>query len=203
MRHWTEVPRRQRRLAINKENIPMREDGIKRFVSERFQARLAARPDPHFASWRAVSVAGGALGATLGYRGATEDRLFLEAYLDAPIEAVASRALQREIGRARIVEIGCLAAISPLALVRLWAETAVEFADRYDVAVATLSASLRRLITRAGVPIVELAPADPTRIAEPERWGSYYDDAPMVCAGWTHSGAAGLGRFRTRTERAA
>ena len=181
----------------------MREDGIKRFVSDRFHARLSARPDPHFASWRAVSIADGALGATLGYRGATEEQLFLEAYLDAPIEAVASQALRREVGRARIVEIGCLAAISPPALVRLWAESAAEFADHYDVAVATLSASLRRLITRAGVPIVELAPADPARIAEPERWGSYYDDAPMVCAGWTHAGAAGLGRFRGRAERAA
>ncbi len=203
MRCRTEVVPPRRRLVANQENVPMREDGIKRFVSERFQARLAARPDPHFASWHTVSAADGALGATLGYRGATEERLFLETYLDAPIEAVASRALRREVGRARIVEIGCLAAISPPALVRLWAESAVAFAGQYDVAVATLSASLRRLIIRAGVPIVELAPADPARIAEPERWGSYYDDAPMVCAGWTHSGAAGLGRFRARARRAA
>lgn len=174
----------------------MRPDAIKDFVSNQYRRSFAAEAEPRYPVWRGAPSGAGDLGAALGHRCAADAPLFLEAYLDEPIEAAVSRAFSRQTTRDEIVEIGCLASTSAPALIRLWKDSATDFADRYTFAVATLTQSLRTMFRRIGLRIIVLAPADPSRIEGSDRWGSYYEDNPMVCAGLTRAGALSLGRFR-------
>lgn len=175
----------------------MREDQIRRFVSTRFDQAFGATADPAYPAWqvRGASGRGASNAAALGYRSAADQRLFLEAYLDRPIEQAVSERLGRAVDRAEIVEIGCLASTSPVALIHLWHDTATALGAGHALVVATVTATVRRLLGRAGVPLVEIARADPGRLADAARWGSYYDDDPRVCVGVIADGVAGLGRY--------
>jgi hypothetical protein len=146
-------------------------------------------------------------GAALGFTRAGSGPLFLERYLDAPIEMLASAALVRPVPRDRIVEIGNFAAADAAVVVELWGRTANDLADSSEIAAATLTLPLRRMFARLGVPIHVLAPADPARLgADARTWGSYYELDPQVCIGEIAAGqraiSALLDRRRHRREAA-
>lgn len=122
--------------------------------------------------------------AALGFRFASDERLFLEAYLDDPVEEAVARALGMKVGRDRIVEIGAHASESSRAVMTLWARTARHLGGVADVAVAVLTAPLRSMFVRLGIPITEICEALPARLPDGgEGWGRYYDQRPLVCAG--------------------
>jgi len=174
------------------------------FASRLFRQRLNASVKPSYLTWHSVNAADGRPLAVLGYRGAAHGPLFLEAYLDRPIEAVVSEQLGVEFDRARIVEIGCLAALPSAALVRLWHGSAMQLVAQFDIAVATLTQPLRLAFDRVGLPFTEVAPARRDRAPRTnERWGAYYDLDPVVCAGRIGVGLETLARYVSRTERAA
>jgi len=60
-----------------------------------------------------VSNASGHYRAVMGFRLAGEERLFLENYLDDPIEDVISRYLGKPVNRSEIIEVGNLAEAEP------------------------------------------------------------------------------------------
>ncbi len=183
----------------------MRDDEIKRFVGPRFQAAFGADADLGYPSWHARTQGddGPSKVAALGYRSAADAPLFLEAYLDTPIEQAVSDRLGRRFDRAEIVEIGCLASNSPVALIHLWQEIATALDTRHQVVAATVTATVRRLLDRVGVPLIEIARADAGRLADGARWGRYYDDDPRVCIGVIADGAASLDRYVARRTAAA
>jgi hypothetical protein len=156
------------------------------FIADRFAEHHKASPCLDYQRWHSVHGATAPPLATLGTRGADEGPLFLEVYLDRPVEQVLSLAYDRPIDRAQVVEIGCLAALPSPALLTLWCETAAALADRHQVAVATLTRPLRQMFARIGLPFVQLAPADAASLGEDaaREWGSYYQLDPVVCAGW-------------------
>jgi hypothetical protein len=122
--------------------------------------------------------------AALGFRFASDERLFLEAYLDDPIEEAVARAIGIDVGRDRIVEIGAHASENSRAVMTLWARTARHLGGVADVAVAVLTAPLRSMFIRLGIPINEICEADPARLPDGgQGWGRYYDQHPTVCAG--------------------
>lgn len=142
--------------------------------------------------------------AALGYRRAGDDPLFLECYLDAPVEDYVATALRRPVDRADIIEIGSLAAEDGFAMIALWAMAANDLGAECDIAVATLTAPLRRMFARMGVPLQILAPATADRVADPKAWGRYYDADPMVCAGVIADGQRAMIRhFASRARIAA
>ncbi len=125
--------------------------------------------------------------AALGLRLGDEGSLFLEQYLDRPIEDELRDAFGNSFERARIVEIGALASSQSRATIALWARTARHLDGAADVAVAVLTAPMRVMFARLGIAIVELAPADPARLPDQgAAWGSYYELDPIVCAGLIH-----------------
>ena len=147
---------------------------------------------------------GGRMCAALGYRRAHRDPLFLEAYLDGPVEEVLSEQFGRPVSRTDIVEIGNLASCNAAAMVALWARTANDLGNDADIAVAVLTAPLRKMFARLGVQLIVLAPADPDRVvADGSDWGRYYDLDPVVCAGFISDGQERLARFAARLNRAA
>ena len=108
---------------------------------------------------------------------------FSEVYLDAPIEQVLSARGSRAVVRDDIFEITTLAsrhAEVTIAFLRALARFGKGAGFSWSFFTATLG--LRRLLAGLGIPAVELAPADPRRVADPGRWGSYYAHAPRVCA---------------------
>jgi hypothetical protein len=128
--------------------------------------------------------------------------LFLEQYLDCAVERLVAFAFSRPVERGQIVEIGKLASNNGLAMIDLWAMAANDLGSSSEFAVATLTAPLRSMFARAGVPIVELAEARPEMLgASAAQWGSYYENEPRVCAGLISEGQAALTAYLARRAR--
>jgi hypothetical protein len=146
----------------------------------------------------------GRVAAALGYRRAAREGLFLETYLDQPIEAMLSSLFSRTITRHDIVEIGNLASDNATAMVALWADAANDLGGDAEIAVAVLTAPLRAMFRRLGLTLHEIAPADPARLGdEAAQWGGYYQLDPMICAGFISEGQQKLARIAARRARAA
>jgi hypothetical protein len=126
----------------------------------------------------------GTLLAALGFRAASGGRLFLEHYLDAPVETVLAEA-GRQVPRAGIVEVGNLA-VSRAGGARwlITALTAYLEGARYQWVVFTGVPALINSFARMGIELLRLAPADRARLPADDQalWGSYYEAGPAVVA---------------------
>ena len=123
--------------------------------------------------------------AVTGWRPAAEQPLFLERYLDAPIEVSMQRLADIPVKRERIVEVGNLAAEKAGGSLHVILELAAHL-DRlgYEWVVFTATNELIGIFTRLGLPLLALAPADPARLGdEAAAWGSYYETQPIVVTG--------------------
>lgn len=123
--------------------------------------------------------------AAAGWRGAAGGRLFLEAYLDQPAEAMITRLAGREVGRDKVVEVGHLAARHPGAGSRMILSLARHLDQQgFEWVIFTATRQLIGILTKLGLPPLALAAADPARLGEAARdWGRYYESAPIVVAG--------------------
>jgi len=136
------------------------------------------------------------LGAIGAQPGREPGRMFLETYLDEPVEAALSRALGQEAPRVALAEVGNLAAVEPgtgLALV----STLAAYLDGLGVswAVFTATDALRGRFLRCGLELADLGPADGHLLGEQlADWGRYYETAPRVTA-------AHIGSLRKRLAR--
>ncbi len=140
--------------------------------------------------------------AALGYARAGIDPLFLEAYLDQPIETMVSAAFSHAVARSQIIEIGNFAAISPQAMILLWGAAANDLSAIGEIAVATLTRPLRQMFRRIGVPIVEIAEARRERLGQSGAdWGAYFDQDPRVCTGVIADGQHAINAFLDRRFR--
>lgn len=169
-------------------------------VQRRFLEIHDARIVPSFASYRQVERSE-VPRAALGYRRAQIEPLFLERYLDAPVERLVSAAINRPTERRHIIEIGNLAADDAFAMIELWGSVANDLGADCEVAVATLTAPLRAMFARIGVPIRPLARASISRSDDPEAWGRYYAGDPWVCAGVISEGQSAISAFLARRRR--
>ncbi len=156
------------------------------YVKQTFRRVYAAEPEtfmPHFIRVRDHQKN---YKAIIGYCDAEFQKLFLETYLDEPIEAAISRHIGSHVERASIVEVGNLAeAEAGDARLAIIAATAFLHAAGYRWVVFTGVARLRNAFRRLGLEPIELVVADDSRLSEAERrmWGSYYSDHPVVCFG--------------------
>jgi hypothetical protein len=155
---------------------------IARVYARRYGARvtqfapcLAGLRDPLSGQWLAAA----------GFRRADEAPLFLERYLDAPVEVVLGRHQGQPVRRHEVVEVGHLAAERAGAgrlLIPLLGQHLAEGPSRWVV--STLTQELRHLFVRMGVTPLALGNADPTAVGEGlADWGSYYEHGPVVLAG--------------------
>ena len=128
----------------------------------------------------------GDLIAAFGLRDAADHRLFLETYLDSPIEAVLQARLGQAVRREEIIEVGNLSALYPgAARWLIVALTALLHDEGYKWVAFTGTATLRNGFSRLGLRPVELGAATLQHLPSSARadWGSYYDHAPIVMAG--------------------
>ena len=140
----------------------------------------------------------GAFRAIVGIRSAAEDRLFLETYLDEPIEQAIAALKGEAVDRGSVVEIGNLAeSRAGDARLGIIASTMYLHTLGYRWVVFTAVPQLLNAFKRLGIEIQEMVPADPGRLSEEQRavWGRYYDEHPMVCLGDIAAGFASLTDF--------
>jgi len=123
--------------------------------------------------------------AAAGWRCAGEGRLFLETYLDRPVETEISRLAGHPVRRDRIVEVGHLAADQRGRSAQVIRALATHLdALGYEWVVFTATRELIRIFHRLELPPLAVAPADPRRLGPAARhWGRYYDSMPVVVAG--------------------
>lgn len=123
--------------------------------------------------------------AAVGWRCAGEDRLFLETYLNEPIEEAVSRLAGQAVRREAIVEVGNLAVDRPgysVDVILMLAHHLNQLG--YEWVVFTATRELIGIFRRVGLPPLALAQADPGRLGEQAAdWGTYYDSQPVVVAG--------------------
>ena len=128
----------------------------------------------------------GSLRGVLGIRSAADAPLYLENYLDRPVEQAIVAAGYHPVERDEVIEVGNLAAGSCLAAVRMVAQMPVQLMNRgYSWIVFTATSTVHEILLGLGAPLVELGRADPLRFArQGDRWGRYYDNDPRVYAGY-------------------
>lgn len=132
--------------------------------------------------------------AAVGYSLGTVGDLFLEQYLDLPLEQAISARTGLDVARASVVEVGNLAANHAgaaraliVSMTRLLHSQGLHWVA--FTATSGLLNSFSRLRLKPGV----LAPADPRRLPDAgQHWGSYYQNQPQVMFGDIRFGYAQL-----------
>jgi hypothetical protein len=125
------------------------------------------------------------LRGVLGLRAAAAAPLYLEHYLDQPVEDAIAGATGQPLRRTEIVEVGHLAAGNCRSAVGMIAQLpAYLLARDFGWIVFTATRTVRQILLGLGAPLVELARADGARVANGmDAWGGYYDNDPRVFAG--------------------
>jgi hypothetical protein len=160
------------------------------FIADAFRASYGAEVSHFSEVLLGVRDKDGHWIAALGYTPAALGPLFLEHYLDAPVEAAISARARGPVDRATIVEVGNLAAHHPGAARALIVST-TQLLDSLGLrwVVFTATASLLNSFSRLRLQPQPLAPADPSRLPDGgRRWGTYYDTQPKVMFGDIHYG---------------
>lgn len=158
---------------------------LERYIHDRFAREYDADINSFMPSLIMLH-AGDEIHATLGIRPAGQrTRLFLETYLDMPVEEQLASITQLPIRRDHIVEVGNLAATRPGSSAPLFGALAC-FLDRagYEWAVICATPTVQNVFSKLHIPLLRLADADPAALPAEQKhlWGSYYACHPTVMA---------------------
>ncbi|MBX5461197.1 MAG: thermostable hemolysin [Steroidobacteraceae bacterium] len=156
------------------------------FVRDRFERTHGARISELMPTLLILSNATGSIHGVCGYRLARTEQLFLEQYLDAPIERLLSMLTRRRVDRERVVEVGNFASTDARAAKALVATLTAHLLERNLLwAGFTATSSMRRLLHLMGARALDLGSADGARVQHAlESWGRYYTHHPRVMAGF-------------------
>ncbi len=158
---------------------------VEAFIEKVYADKYGAQVTTHYPYLMSARDSQGQILAAIGFRPAADDALFLEHYLDAPIEHEVSARLGQTIARRNIVELGSLASQGQGATFFLFMVLANYLNDQgYSHAAITGTRVLHRFFSHLGLDPQPLAAADKTRLPDGGRnWGRYYDKAPQVLCG--------------------
>jgi hypothetical protein len=136
------------------------------------------------------------LKAACGVQLAGLKKLFLEHYLNEPIERILSSRINHPVQRTDIIEIGNFAACDG-ASTRIMYGALCHLLNHYHYSwiVFTGTKKIRNTFSRLNLSPIPLAPADPERIDGcVQTWGEYYRHDPIVMAGELSGGQLTLSR---------
>lgn len=127
----------------------------------------------------------GSVHGAVGFRCAGDQVLFLERYLDVPIEQAIRLHCGRVVSREELVEVGNLAAEGPGTARQLIVElTGLLAACRYRWVAFTATRMLANSFLRLGLVPCSIGCADGARMGdERAEWGRYYDGRPRLMVG--------------------
>ena len=160
------------------------------FIQQRFRKAHGADIRHFMPELFGMSDASGALCAVVGVRRGSAVPLFLEGYLDEPIDPLISAAAGQTVDRTAIVEVGNLAASDTgSARMSIIAMTCLLAMGGLEWVAFTGSLGLVNSFHRLGLQPVTLCAADPARLGDDRHaWGSYYESKPWVHVGNIRSG---------------
>eukprot|EP00163_Fabomonas_tropica_P023282 TRINITY_DN4057_c0_g1_i1.p2 TRINITY_DN4057_c0_g1~~TRINITY_DN4057_c0_g1_i1.p2 ORF type:complete len:240 (-),score=32.37 TRINITY_DN4057_c0_g1_i1:333-1052(-) len=169
------------------------------FIRRRFRLAYGAEPVLRIPRLLALTTAQGALLAAVGVRNAAAEHLFLEDYLDNPVESYLPGAVLK---RSDIVEIAHLAGVEAGVSRYLFAGLAVWLHNAgCQWVVCTGTDQLRNSFRRVGIDTHVIASAEPARLPDGGAgWGSYYEHHPVVMAmnvAQSMTALSGAGLLRT------
>jgi len=124
---------------------------------------------------------GGVVGAQFG---TDSQPMFLEEYLERPVQEALSAGLGRHVPRRALAEVGNLSALRP-GLGRPLVSTMAAYLEGAGVgwAVFTATRALRLAFRHMGLQLVDLGAAEGARLGgRLSDWGTYYDTEPRVTA---------------------
>jgi len=176
-------------LSLYQAGDPRREE-LEQFVHDVFEARHGASVCSFMPTLLAMRNDSGALCSVAGFRCAKGQALFLERYLDEPIEQSIASATGHQINRSQIVEVGNLAGVSCRSAMRLVLDLPGILLDRgHRWIVFTATDTVRELLASYQAPLFDLAAANAARAQDTgDDWGRYYDSHPRVMAGYLQDG---------------
>ncbi|MBB09586.1 MULTISPECIES: thermostable hemolysin [unclassified Alcanivorax] len=175
------------------------DDGYQRaahFIRRYYRMAFAARPHINATFLVSLEDSEHRLRAVVGLNPAAGRSLFLEQYLDAPLEAHMADHYGVPVGRDDIVEVASLAADGSGAGRLLFvALTEGLYHLGRDWIAFTATAQVRTMFSRLGLRPHAIAEADPARLGDDaSRWGRYYQFRPQVMVGHVPPGYATLTR---------
>jgi hypothetical protein len=185
------------------DNSELDRQAVEQFIKDRFHRSFGSRVDAFMPRLFSLRDGEGLILGAFGLRSAAA-ALFLEQYLDTPIEAAITSRTGVPCARRGIVEVGHFSgAHAGVVRTMIGLLTRRLHEEGIGWVAFTGTASLRNAFHRLSLAPVEIAPARLERLPQAERsaWGRYYDDAPRVFFGNVQEGhrMLGLGTPR-RTE---
>jgi hypothetical protein len=160
-------------------------DEVESFIALVFNQQYGATITSFMPDLVALRDSEGKLMGAFGMRQAANSPLFLEQYVDLPIEALMSETLGKHIRRDEITCIGNLAVANPRNAGVLIAHVIQHSLDiGIEWCVATAHHSLQNGLIKGGRDVYPLHLADPASLPLEEQalWGSYYNKIPQVVA---------------------
>lgn len=166
-------------------DAPGERAALERFIAERFLLAHGARIVHFCAHLLGLRDSHGRWQAAAGYTPAASSRLYLEHYLDRPVEEMLAAAAGERIAREAVAEVGNLATAAAgmgRALIPAIGRHLHRLGYRWVAFTATRE--LRNAFRRLRLEPVELAPALAARLPDGgAAWGRYYAHQPSVLAG--------------------
>ena len=159
------------------------DERILEFVQQRFALHHDARIEQLLPWQCTLSDEQGTLLACAGFKPASDGPLFLEHYLETPVEQQLASALQQPVLRDDILEVGNLAALDGHGRLLILALVQYLVEQRYRYVAFTATDQVRALFRSLGLQPHFLQSARRDLVPQPERWGRYYDHDPKVVAG--------------------
>lgn len=158
---------------------------VERFLEREFRQTYDARIAEHYPTLMSVQDDEGTILGAVGFRFANDEDLFLEQYLDSPVESILTATCTDLPTRNDIVEVGNLASHGNGASIFLFTALTAYLAQQgKHYITVTATDFLHRYFTRLGVEPLVLGHADQTRLSDGGlSWGSYYQTQPRILAG--------------------
>lgn len=158
---------------------------VEAFIEGIYAKTYGAVIAQHYPMLVSVQDKTGRILAALGFRAAGTHTVFLEHYMDAPVEHAVSGAFKCEIARQQIVEVGNLGSAGHGAAIFLFVAL-MAYLQRmgFSHLVLTGTNRLRGYFEKLGVDPRDMGAADPHRLPDQGvSWGSYYKTDPRLIAG--------------------
>lgn len=158
---------------------------VERFIGGIFQQAYGANITHFMPFLMSLRNLEGKLIAACGLRSAADERLFLEIYMDQPVEAILSERTRSTVLRSDIIEIGNFSVAEP-GMARLLNNAIFDqlYVTSKRWAVFTVVPALHNALIKSDIFPDYLCDADISRLPPEARaeWGSYYDQKPQVMA---------------------
>ncbi len=158
---------------------------LERFISSTYKSVFNATLKCFLPNLVAATLSNGEIRSAFGYCDASQDRLFLESYLDGPIESLLSQKAGQCVPRNKIVEVGNLSIDKNANSVSTIRDIACYLQKLgYEWIVCTATRYLRVLFLKSGSRPISIARASISRVsADGTDWGNYYLTVPEILGG--------------------